>query len=335
MLDLIATAAQFITCAVLILWAGVKLCRYGDVIAEKTGLGGTWIGLILMAGVTSLPELVTGASSVLIFDLPDIAAGDVIGSCLFNLVILAMLDWHHPVPLSARVHRGHVLAAAFSVVQLGLLALALASGSRMPTVGWVGVPSLMFILWYVIAVRVNFVFERARLAQAAQALAEHLHYRAITLRQAATSYVAVAVVLVAAASLLPGVAGRLAGATGLDQSFVGSLFVAITTSLPEVVVSIGAVRIGALDMAVANLFGSNLFNVAVIGFDDVLYVRGPFLPVVAPEHLISVTAAIAMTGVAVIGLTLRAGSKRFRLSWAAVAMVALYVVTLAMLGAGA
>lgn len=96
--------AAFVICSALILWAGVRLSRYGDIIAQRTGLGGTWIGLILLSTVTSLPELVTGASAIVMFDVPDIAVGDVIGSCMLNLVILALLDVRHPDPLSARVH---------------------------------------------------------------------------------------------------------------------------------------------------------------------------------------------------------------------------------------
>ena len=62
--------------------AGYWLARYGDVIAEKTKLGGTWIGVILVATVTSLPELATGVSAVTVANAPDIAVGDVLGSCV-------------------------------------------------------------------------------------------------------------------------------------------------------------------------------------------------------------------------------------------------------------
>ncbi len=61
-------------------------------VAEKTGLGRLWIGVLLLAFITSIPELITGLSSVLIFATPDIAAGAVVGSCVFNMLILAMLD---------------------------------------------------------------------------------------------------------------------------------------------------------------------------------------------------------------------------------------------------
>ena len=92
MLALISVWIQFAICLGLIGWGGFKLSRYGDVIAEKTGMGGTSVGLVLMASVTSLPELVTGISAVSIANAPDIAVGDVLGSCVFNLLIIVVLD---------------------------------------------------------------------------------------------------------------------------------------------------------------------------------------------------------------------------------------------------
>ena len=91
----------FIVCTTAIVYAGTRLAKYGDIIAEKTGLGRAWIGLVLMASVTSLPELVTGISSVTYADVPDIAVGDVLGSCVFNMLILAILDtMYRPAPIS-------------------------------------------------------------------------------------------------------------------------------------------------------------------------------------------------------------------------------------------
>lgn len=328
-----AVAAQFALCAAVILWSGVRLSRYGDVIAEKSGLGGTWVGLIMLATVTSLPELVTGASAVLVFDVPDIAAGDAIGSCMFNLVILALLDWKGSMPLSARVHQGHVLSAGFGMLLLSLVAIAMVAGARAPALGWIGMHSLVFLGVYLLAVRTLFAFERARQAQVTTELAQESQYQHLTLRRASTLYAMSAMLLVAAASLLPGIAERLAAATGLNQSFVGTLFVAISTSLPEVVVSVAAAGIGALDMAAANLFGSNLFNVAVIALDDVMFVRGPLLEHVSPAHLVGVLGAIAMTAVAVVGLTYRASRKRFRLSWDSIAIVSLYAISVWLLHA--
>jgi len=94
---------EFVLCTAVIVYSGAKLSQYGDIIAEKSGLGRAWIGVVLMASVTSLPELVTGVSSVTYAGVPDIAVGDVLGSCAFNMLILAILDTlYRPAPISTK-----------------------------------------------------------------------------------------------------------------------------------------------------------------------------------------------------------------------------------------
>ncbi|MGB4360689.1 MAG: sodium:calcium antiporter, partial [Rhodoferax sp.] len=116
---------QFALCAGLIGFAGVRLSRYGDAIAARTGLSRNWVGLILLATVTSLPELVTGLSAVTVTDAPDIAVGDVLGSCVFNLMILALIDiLYRKGSLYQEVGPGHLVSAGFGVILLAGAGLA-------------------------------------------------------------------------------------------------------------------------------------------------------------------------------------------------------------------
>lgn len=326
MTELLYVVIPFVLASAVVLFSGIRLAKYGDVIAARTGLGRTWMGLVVMAAVTSLPELITGASAIVIVDVPNIAAGDAIGSCMFNLLILAMLDIRNPAPLSASIHQGHVLAGGFGLIQLGLAALAMAAGSYGPMVGWVGVQSFVFLGLYGFAARLIFKYERGRISELAEEISGEDLEDKMSLRGAVIRYSAAAGLLVAAAAYLPAAAEGLAQVTGLGRSFVGSLFVAASTSLPEIVVSMAAARLGALDMAAANLFGSNIFNVAVLGVDDLLYTRGSLLVDIAPVHLVTLVSAMMMTAVAVIGLTYRAQRKRFRLSWDAFFIVGIYAV---------
>ncbi len=83
------------------------MARYGDAIAAKTGLGRIWIGLVLLAFITSMPELVTGVSTAALFESPDLALGTLIGTCCFNLSILALLDiFHIHTPVLTEPSRG-------------------------------------------------------------------------------------------------------------------------------------------------------------------------------------------------------------------------------------
>jgi len=108
---------SLLVCIAAIGFGGARLSRYGDVIAEKTGLGRSWVGLVLLATVTSLPELVSGLSAVTVAGVPDIAVGDVLGSCVFNLAILVVVDFLYPQEsIYSRASRGHILSAAFGIV---------------------------------------------------------------------------------------------------------------------------------------------------------------------------------------------------------------------------
>jgi cation:H+ antiporter len=317
---------QFVATALIIVFAGVRLARYGDVIGEKTGLGRSWIGVVLLAATTSLPELFTGFGATALAALPDIAIGDVLGSCMFNLLILSLMDVVQPEPLSARAHQGHALSLGFGLVLVGIAGIGLAAGQRLPSVGWIGLSSPALIAVYFVAMRIIFAHEKHRRAQETREVAEELRYGAIEARTALVHYGLAAVAVVAAALWLPRLGAELAHQTGLGEAFVGSLFVAITTSLPEIVVSLAAVRIGALDLGIGNVLGSNLFNLLILGLDDVFYRRGPLMAEAGASHTISAVAVVIMSGLFLIGLTYKVMTKRFVVSWDTGAIAAVYVV---------
>jgi cation:H+ antiporter len=317
---------QFLASALAIVFAGVRLARYGDVLGEKSGLGRSWAGVVLLAVTTSLPELFTGFSATALSALPDIAVGDVLGSCMFNLLILSLMDAVQPEPLTARAHQGHALSIGFGLLLTGVAAVGLVARNRLPALGWIGLYSPTLICLYFVAVRVIFRHEQNRRALETREVAEELQYGEISLRAAAIHYAAAAVVVVGAAVWLPRLGAEVARQTGLGQAFVGSLFIAVTTSLPEIVVSLTAVRIGAIDLGIANVLGSNLFNLLILGLDDVFYRHGPLMADAGASHSIAVVAIAMMNGLFLIGLTYKVMTKRFVVAWDTGAIAAVYVV---------
>ena len=315
---------QFAATALVIVLAGVRRARVGDVLGEKTGLGRSWIGVVLLAATTSLPELFTGFGSTALAPLPDIALGDVLGSCMFNLLILSLMDAIQPEPISARAHQGHALSIGFGLVLIGIAGIGLTADHRLPPIGWIGLYTPALIALYFVAMRVIFAHERHR-AQETREVAQELQYGQITLRSALVHYGLAAVAVIAAALWLPRLGAELARQTGLGEAFVGSLFVAITTSLPEIAVSLAAVRIGALDLGIGNVLGSNLFNLLILGLDDVFYRAGPLMADAGASHSISVVAIVIMNGLFLIGLTYKVMTKRFVVAWDTGAIAAVYV----------
>ncbi|GAW65417.1 sodium/hydrogen exchanger [Geoanaerobacter pelophilus] len=317
--------------AATIVYSGTNLSRYGDIIAEKTGMGRTWIGVLLMASVTSLPELVTGISSVT-QGLADIAAGDVLGSCVFNMVILASLDLvEREKTISARAHHGHVLAAGFGILLLSLISVSLYGGSRLAPLGSVGFYSIFILAIYLFAMRTIFSYEKREFARFIGEQAAEFKYQAVSMRQAAGKFALNALLVIAAAVSLPRIGAGIAQATALGQSFVGNIFIAAATSLPEVVVSLAAARIGAIDLAIGNLLGSNICNIFILAVDDLFFAKGPILGYVNSNHIVSSLAAISMTSIMIIGLTYRSEKKLLFLAWDSMAVILLYLSYLILL----
>ncbi len=308
--------------------AGVRLSRYGDIIAEKSGLSRGWVGLILLATVTSLPELVTGVSAVTVANVPDIAVGDVLGSCVFNLLIIVVLDFlYRKESVYTRARQGHVLSAGYGIALIGFTGfnLLLYRDGAFPSLGHVGLYAPVILLLYLLAMRSLYRHEQS---QVGEYLDERVvRYPHVSLKKAVQGYAVAALAVAAAGIMLPFIASDLAAAMDWQQSFVGTLFVAAITSAPELVVTVAALRMGAIDLAIGNLFGSNLFNIAILAVDDLLYLPGPLFADVSISHAASAFSAMMMSGLAVVGLVLRPSSRVFRtVSWVSLLLLVIYLL---------
>jgi cation:H+ antiporter len=235
-----------------------------------------------------------------------------------------------PEPLSTRAHQGHALSIGFGLVLIGIAGLGLLGSPRLPSIGWIGLYTPALIAVYFVSMRLIFTHEQHRRTRETQEVAEELRYTQIPLRRAVLHYAGAAVLVVGAALWLPRLGADLARQTGLGEAFVGSLFIAITTSLPEIVVSLAAVRIGAIDLGIGNVLGSNLFNLFILGLDDLFYRQGPLLAAADPSHGVSVLAVVTMNALFLIGLTYRVITKRFAVAWDTGAMAAVYVTAVSL-----
>jgi cation:H+ antiporter len=318
----------FILCGFVIWVAGARLCRYGEVIAEKSGSSRTWVGVILLASATSLPELTAGISAAGFAGSPDIAIGDVLGSCVFNLTMLAAVDgMYRHAPVYTRASQGHILSAGFSVIMLGFVGFDILISTRGQglAIAHVGVSSFLLLAIYALAARTVFryeaehpdeYFEKSKISESS-----------LSLRAALVRYAGWSLLVLAAGTALPFVGAEIAQTMGWRESFVGNLFVAAATSAPELAVTIVAVRAGTLDLAIGNLLGSNLFNMVVLALDDVVYKHGRLLADGSAVHASSVMTAVMMTGIAIVGLRFRPRTRLFHaVGWTSLALITLYVL---------
>ena len=322
---------KFLLCIVIILFAGTKTTRYADVIAVRTGLGRIWIGMLLLGVVTSAPELITGVSSVTLVGeagIPDLGLGTLLGSCIYNLSILAILDVLYrggPVLNQASVRQ--IASAGLGILLFAIVAVSINFGENLSglALGWLGAPSIVILVLYLLGAWWIFRSERnlrLPLIPATPAQAEE----SPAVRWLWLKFVLGALAVVGAGVWLSFVGNEIAETTHWDTSFVGSLFLAISTSVPETVVAISALRLGAIDLAVADILGANMLDVTYIFLLDLFYTKAPILSSVSGAHFISALIAAAMSLLVIIGLRFRQKRKTFIVvSWYVPLLIGLYI----------
>jgi len=319
---------KFIFCVLIIFFSGRAIAKYGDIIARKTGLGGMWIGVALLALVTSLPEVFTGISAVTLVGAPDLTIGNIFGANAFNLLNLALLDiTYNNGSLLAAVGPGHRLTGWLSMALVLVAAVSIFISSRFSAmgIGWIGWYTPIIILLYLVSMWKIFRSEQRQLSPQTTDQRAEADYGEIPLSRVYLYFAISAAFIIGAGTWLAIIGDEIATVTGWGQSFVGSLLIGFSTTLPEITVSFAAMRMGAVDMSVGNMIGSNLFNMTVIPIDDLFYWQGPVLASVSESHLITALVVILMTGVFIAGLHFKP-KRFFRLSWCNVALIALFLL---------
>jgi len=314
----------FIACLLIILYAGIKLARYGDTIADKTGLGGIWVGMILLAGITSIPELATSISATAFVGSADLATGTLFGSNLFNLAILALLDMAHPaMPLLSVIKPRQALLAwgVVIVTIIGGIGVLFRDSFADISLGWVSIVSILLLVTYALIIwRISRLENKDNDDNVIKNECNQ-SLKSVWIR---FSIAAIAVIVGGIGIAFAGDA--IAEQTGLEASFVGSLLLAIGTSAPELVVAFAALKIGNTEMALADILGSNIFNIAIIFFADIFYTEGQIFADTSNVHLITAGAGISMALLVILGLRYKQKQKAFNLfGWYTPLLLVLYI----------
>jgi len=315
---------KFILTAAIVVAAAIKLAEYGDVIAVRTKLGGLFVGTIFLAGATSLPELIASISS---FSLgaPDLAAGNFLGSNMVNVVLLALVDLiNYQVPLLRRVALSHALTAALASVLMLIAAIFILADIDI-TIGWVGVESLALIGLYFGGIWLIQRKNRGPVAATAATAVEPAPGFP-SLKVGLAGFAAAGAVLVLVVPQLVASSTEIATITGLGTGFVGTALLSVVTSLPELLAALAAMRIGAFDMAVGNLFGSSVFNMLALGMSDFFYTDGRFLGAIDPNFALVALLGLLLTNMALIGTLARVERKILFIEVDAIGIVVVYLL---------
>ena len=322
-LNLAGAVALFLGASLVVVISAIALAQAGDVIASRTGLGHLWVGSLLIAGATSLPELVTNVTAVRI-DNPGLAAGNILGANMLNVsnlaVIAAVFGGRE---IFRRLSKGQEYLAIEAFVMTALAATYVVWGSDSNLFG-VTPAAVSILVIYIIGSRVLYVASKSGGGDTGQEEAPTK-----TLRWGWTVFLLSALAVSVSASALTISADAIAKETGISASFVGVLAVAIVTTLPELTVGITSIRIGAPEMAVAGLYGSNALNIAILAVADIVYVEGSLFGSLDQSHVIAGGFAVLLMGIGLLQVRLRRTIRYFSLTEpSTILIVAIYLVGL-------
>jgi len=325
----------FFISALMVVLAGTRLAAYGDVLATHTPLGYTLVGGILIATVTSLPEISSSISAAMIGS-PDLAFGNVYGSNAFNIMIIAIADIAQgPGSLLRMVRESHILSSMFGIIMtvISIMAIVIAPyGMFEMSIGWVSSFSLIIMITYLTAMTLMVRYENKHASITKENDSSDKVIKPDNLvPKTAIKFIVMAVIIVISGIQLSVNADIIAENTGLGQTFIGTLLMAGATSLPELVASIAAIRIGAYDMAVGNVLGSNLLNILIIAITDFSYVQGSVYVAVSHQHLLTAMTTILLSGIVVIGLFYRSKRSFMTMGWDSILVLGGYLMMVYML----
>lgn len=323
-----------------VVWAaGTKIAFYADRLCAITGISSGVMGLVLLSTATSLPEMATSATAA-VTERPALGINNLLGSVAANGVILALADIAigRDALTSVVASGSMLLQPTLSAVLIAAFVMGVLTGDTL--VFGVGCWTTGILLLYVGSIWIASRQERepswlprqhARRAARTQdierpALAAELSPRSLLVRIA----IAAAFILMAGYGLTETGDG-IASQTGLGQNFVGVLLIAMSTSLPEVSTVIASVRLRAYEMAIADVFGTNMFNLVLLLAMDALYPGGPVLNEVGAFAAVAGLIGICITLVFLAGLIERRDRTVGRMGYDSAAVLLIYVAGMALL----
>ena len=328
--DLAVALIVFAGSACVVVFCGAKLAVYGDVLATLTGWGRLFVGSLLMAFATSLPELSANVSAVRLDPPnPELALGDILGSNMLNIFILAAVALGFGAKrflVSVAPEQGYLIVAASVLTGLALLLAGLGISVSL----WeVGLSSVVLIVVFIIGM---WVVYKTRPQDGNEYDSEPL----MGLGRAWALFGLVAAGVLVSGFFLAWSADQIAEITGIASSTLGILLMAVVTSMPEISSTIAAARMGAADLGVAGLYGSCAFNISILFFSDIFFRDGIVVNHMQSGHFVAGGVAVGMM---LLGLALVLAHRRLRQVVAAVVlglMAGVYVagaVIVAIIGA--
>ena len=300
---------EFAAAATGVALLGIVLSRSADSLGDRFRLDRSITGFLLLAAATSLPELVVGCQ-VANDGSPEMAVGSLLGSCLMNLLILAFIDLLRRKKRRMLTSQGaaHAMASLASMLLAAVVAVGILL-PELPEIGRLHSVSLIVGLVYVVTFRLVYLDRRASRCESSDKQRDDGERPSLTaLLKPSIGYGGATLGILILAPLLADTSIQLANGLRLSGTFFGAVFLALVTSLPELVTTGEASRMGAEDMAIGNILGSNAFNLLILIGIDVCYSQ-PLFSSLGVVHAIAAMGIVVTTIIATMGLVYRVESR--------------------------
>lgn len=310
---------QFSVSAVVIVIAGIRLTHFADQLSAKLNLGKVWIGIVLLGLVTSLPEAVTSLIAVITLKADDLALGNLVGSNNFNPLLIIVLDVMYrrgSVTNAIEATKSHLYSSFFAVALTSIIILEIFLNFYIPierfSVGYISIGTILVILIYFLGMK---YLSTLGSAPEDEETSQMRKGEGSSLKSIWLNVIVCAFFIVVGAIWLTQSADVIADKTGLGRTFIGSILLAFVTSLPEMVVTISALKMGALDLAIGNIFGSNMTNMFIVSVCSVFHPSSPFLGGVSIKHVFTANLSILLTLILIRGIHLKNKRSFYGIGW--------------------
>lgn len=279
----------YLIIAGVVVFSSIKLSDYVDLLDKKTKLSGALLGGILLAAVTSLPELFTSISSTLFIHKNSFVVGNILGSNLFNMCLffIPYLFFFSKLATS-KVNKSHLLSMLF----IGLLYVTVVVAGFVFNFnnilwGWFNPMSILIVAIYALSILKTPKTEDDKDDEEIESK--------LSVKQIAILFTVFAVLLIAMSIGITYHTDWIVTTFGFGETFGGALFLGVATSLPELTSTINLCRKKNFNAAYGNILGSCVFNFIILSFSDVLSFNcGPLYVMDQSSFLLIIGGAIAL-----------------------------------------
>lgn len=293
--------------------AGTRLSHLAEAISDVTGIGHAIMGLLFLAGITELPEMVTTATAAIKGNAL-LALNNMLGGIPMQTAVLAIADMVAlRVALTSTPRKLTPFLEGVFLALLLMTILAVVSVGEFTVIEGLGLGTVVLAGIYLLFIYTLHRYEREHAWQPVDEIDETVKgpqgrqngLIGLPLRVLLAQSAGAAAVILVCGILLVEVCEVLAVQSGLGNSFIGVTVLAATTSLPELSTTIAAVRLGAYTMAISNIFGSNMLMVFILLPADLLYRQGELLAQADDTSRLALLSGITVTIIYLVGLLVR------------------------------